>query len=228
METGASCGRHFVQSAFSPRSSLRIRMASSTRDRNILPSPIFPVLAVCKIVSTTRFPSVSGSTLFSLPFCNKPPGYSRPRYTSVCPFCRPCPRTSVTVIPSIPISRSAFFTESNRDGWIIASSFIMEVCAPVTALRRYSVLKLLCFQVISLFAMLRNVQSLDLLLFRYPHARYHIYHLQQDDRPGESEAPSDQHADKLIAQLSPVPIQPADRFPSPINRIDCLLRKYPR
>src|ERR1700682_5958070 len=203
-------------------------MASPTSDTNILPSPIFPVFAAFNIVSTARSASASGNTTSNLIFGNRSTVYSRPRYTSVCPFCRPCPRTSVTVIPSIPISRSAFFTESNRDGWIIASSFIMEVCAPVTALRRYSVLKLLCFQVISLFAMLRNVQSLDLLLFRYPHARYHIYHLQQDDRPGESEAPSDQHADKLIAQLSPVPIQPADRFPSPINRIDCLLRKYPR
>src|SRR6266852_6427905 len=109
-------GRPFVQSAFSPRSSLRIRMASSTRDRNILPSPIFPVLAVFKIVSTTMFTSLSGSTISNLSFGSKSTVYSRPRYTSVCPFCRPWPRTSVTVIPSMPTSRSASLTDSNREG----------------------------------------------------------------------------------------------------------------
>src|SRR5271168_3767991 len=94
-ETGTGCGRH--QRAFSPRSSLRIRIASSTFDKNILPSPIFPVLAVFRMVSTTVFTSLSGSTISSLIFGSKSTVYSRPRYTSVCPFCRPCPRTSATV-----------------------------------------------------------------------------------------------------------------------------------
>ena len=43
-----------LYSALSPRSSLRIRMASSMRVRKIFPSPILPVFAVFRIISTTR------------------------------------------------------------------------------------------------------------------------------------------------------------------------------
>src|SRR5437764_14325887 len=56
-------------------------MASSTLDRNILPSPIFPVLADFKMVSTTRFTSASGKTISSLIFGNRSTGYRGREYT---------------------------------------------------------------------------------------------------------------------------------------------------
>src|SRR5262249_46646194 len=50
---------------------------------------------------------------------------SDPRYSSVWPFWRPKPRTSVTVIPMTPISVSASFTSSSLKGLMIASIFFM-------------------------------------------------------------------------------------------------------
>src|SRR6476619_3290435 len=42
--------------------------------------------------------------------------YSLPRYTAVCPFCRPCPRTSVTVRPEMLSFSSASLTSSTLFG----------------------------------------------------------------------------------------------------------------
>ena len=50
---GSGAGGHVLQSAPSPRSPLRIRMASSSVDTKILPSPIFPVFAACRMVLMT-------------------------------------------------------------------------------------------------------------------------------------------------------------------------------
>src|SRR5205807_1716969 len=52
--------------AFSPRSSLRMRMASSTEDRKTFPSPILPVLAAFRMACTAASTRWSGKTISSL------------------------------------------------------------------------------------------------------------------------------------------------------------------
>src|SRR5881296_2940036 len=177
-------------------------IASSTLDRNILPSPIFPVLAVFRIVSTARFTSASGSTISSFILGSRSTVYSRPRYTSVCPFCRPWPRTSITVMPSTPISRSASFTDSNREGWMMASSFIMTASAPARSSR---------FEVVSFFAVLRHIQTFDFVFLAHAHADEHVGNLQQHKGAHQSKDPRDDRADELIAHLAEVSVEPADR-----------------
>src|SRR3972149_10825736 len=46
-------------------------------------------------------------------------------YSSVCPFCRPKPFTSVTVFPLIPILLRASFTSSSLNGFMMASIFFI-------------------------------------------------------------------------------------------------------
>src|ERR1700757_2349990 len=67
----------------------------------------------------------SSSTTSILILGRKSITYSAPRYTSVCPFCRPKPLTSLTVIPVMPTSCSAFFTSSSLNGLMIASIFFI-------------------------------------------------------------------------------------------------------
>ena len=50
---------------------------------------------------------------------------SEPLYLSTCPFCRPNPLTSLTVIPTMPEFTNAIFTSSSLNGRIIASIFFM-------------------------------------------------------------------------------------------------------
>src|SRR5277367_4371093 len=53
--------------------------------------------------------------------------YSAPRYSSVCPRCRPNPLTSVTVMPDTPISESAARTSSSLKGLMMAViNFILD------------------------------------------------------------------------------------------------------
>src|SRR5690606_26421367 len=54
--------------------------------------------------------------------------YSAPRYSSVWPFCRPKPLTSVTVIPCTPIAESASRTSSSLNGLMMALTIF--ICAP--------------------------------------------------------------------------------------------------
>src|SRR5436309_3550693 len=62
----------------------------------------------------------SGTTASTSIFGRRLTLYSCPRYTAVCPFCLPCPRTSVTVTPDTPSLPSASFTSSTLLGRIIA------------------------------------------------------------------------------------------------------------
>src|SRR5881394_90292 len=59
--------------------------------------------------------------------------YSAPRYSSVWPFCRPKPFTSVTVRPVTPISESASRTSSSLNGFTIASIFFMRLASALRA-----------------------------------------------------------------------------------------------
>src|SRR5271166_6134908 len=65
--------------AVSPRSSLRMRIASSMRDRKILPSPIFPVRAALLIACIAESTSRSGSTVSIFTLGRTSTVYSRPR-----------------------------------------------------------------------------------------------------------------------------------------------------
>src|ERR1700690_1855354 len=64
---------------FSPRSSLRMRIASSIRERKILPSPILPVRAALAIACTAFSTASSARTISSFTFGIKSTEYSRPR-----------------------------------------------------------------------------------------------------------------------------------------------------
>src|SRR2546429_2428709 len=101
-------------------------MLSSIGRTKTFPSPIDPVLAAPTIVCTTLSTRWSGTTTSILTFGRKSTVYSDPRYSSVWPFCRPKPRTSVTVMPITPISVSASLTSSSLNGLMIASIFFMD------------------------------------------------------------------------------------------------------
>src|ERR1051326_7789477 len=68
---------------------------------------------------------LSARTISSLILGRKSTLYSLPRYISVWPFWRPNPLTSVTVMPSTPISPRASFTSSSLNGLMIASTFFI-------------------------------------------------------------------------------------------------------
>src|SRR5262245_14302096 len=77
------------------------------------------------MVETTLSTSSSGTTTSIFTLGRKSTVYSEPRYSSVWPFWRPKPRTSVTVIPITPISVRASLTSSSLNGLMIASIFFM-------------------------------------------------------------------------------------------------------
>src|SRR5207253_5812736 len=105
-----------VYRAPSSRSPVRIRTAVDTGFTKILPSPMLPVLAAAATISTTFEAIGSGTTTSILILGMKSIVYSPPRYSSVCPFWRPKPRTSDTVMPTTPMPVSASFTSSSLNG----------------------------------------------------------------------------------------------------------------
>src|SRR5262245_4895665 len=84
------------------------------------------------MVETTLSTSSSGTTTSIFTLGRKSTVYSEPRYSSVWPFCRPKPRTSVTVIPITPISVRASLTSSSLNGLMIASICFMPVSSRYT------------------------------------------------------------------------------------------------
>src|SRR5207247_129128 len=109
------------------RSPVRMRMAVSTGVTKILPSPMLPVLSAAATTSATLSTNWSGTTTSILIFGRKSTVYSPPRYSSVCPFCRPKPRTSDTVMPITPMPVSASLTSSSLNGLMIASIFFITI-----------------------------------------------------------------------------------------------------
>src|SRR5688500_17379654 len=102
-----------------------MRMTFSRSNTNVLPSPIFPVLADFSIAAITRSSRSDFTAASTLTLGRKSTTYSAPRYNSVWPFCRPNPLTSVTVMPCTPIADSASRTSSSLNGLMIAlTSFI--------------------------------------------------------------------------------------------------------
>src|SRR3989454_1871779 len=105
-----------------------MRTTCSRSKTKILPSPIFPVLAAFSMASMTRSSKSSLIAASILTLGRKSTTYSAPRYSSVWPFCRPKPLTSVTVIPCTPMADSASRTSSSLNGLMMAvTSFIFQV-----------------------------------------------------------------------------------------------------
>src|SRR5690242_2083265 len=83
--------------------------------------------------------------------------YSFPRYIAVCPFCRPCPRTSVTVMPGMFIFSNASRTSSTLFGrTTLLISFIGRLQGPSQCLLQRQLIVL-----VQLTALLRHVQHVD-------------------------------------------------------------------
>src|SRR6266850_2833385 len=118
-----------------------MRIAVSTGDTKILPSPMLPVLAAPATTSVTLSTKWSGTTTSILIFGRKSTVYSPPRYSSVWPFCRPKPRTSDTVMPITPMPVSASLTSSSLNGLMIASIFFITVL-PIADVRATDVPRL--------------------------------------------------------------------------------------
>src|SRR5258707_838734 len=102
-----------------------MRITFSSSNTKILPSPILPVFADFSIASITcsSISDLTAASIFTLG--RKSTTYSAPRYSSVCPFWRPKPLTSVTVIPCTPIADSASRTSSSLNGLMIAVTSFM-------------------------------------------------------------------------------------------------------
>src|SRR5689334_15505746 len=103
-----------------------MRTTCSRAETNTLPSPIFPVRAEFSIASITRSTMASSTAASILTLGRKSTTYSAPRYSSVWPFWRPKPLTSVTVMPCTPMAESASRTSSSLKGLMMAvTSFMM-------------------------------------------------------------------------------------------------------
>src|SRR5262245_50135903 len=100
-----------------------MRRADSRVETKTLPSPISPVRAARTMASTAAAAAASDTTTSTFTFGTRSTVYSAPRYCSLWPFCRPKPRTSLTVRPWIPTWVRADFTSSSLCGLTIASIF---------------------------------------------------------------------------------------------------------
>src|SRR5574343_1359026 len=118
------------QRASGPVSPVRIRMTCSRLKTKTLPSPILSVLADFSIASITcsSCSALTAASIFTLG--KKSTTYSAPRYSSVCPFCRPKPFTSVTVMPCTPMAESASRTSSSLNGLMMAVTNFMIGSSP--------------------------------------------------------------------------------------------------
>src|SRR6516225_12242465 len=124
---GFARGRR-AQRASLPVSPVRMRTTCSSGETKIFPSPIFPVRAERSMASMTWSTSASSTAASIFTLGRKSTTYSAPRYSSVWPFWRPKPFTSVTVMPLMPTSWRASFTSSSLNGLMIASIFFMGPC----------------------------------------------------------------------------------------------------
>jgi diguanylate cyclase (GGDEF)-like protein len=117
-----SAGRSSAAPSSSP---VRIRTTRSRSHTKILPSPILPVPAALMIASLTASTWSSVTATSSLILGRKSTTYSAPRYSSVWPFWRPKPLTSVAVMPATPASASASRTSSSLNGLMIAMTIFI-------------------------------------------------------------------------------------------------------
>src|SRR6185312_9338356 len=104
-----------------------MRMTWSTVLTKILPSPTAPVFAACCTASRVASSRPSSTTTSSFSLGRKSTTYSAPRYNSVCPFWRPKPRTSLTVMPLTPAAVRASRTSSSLYGRMMQLISFMHV-----------------------------------------------------------------------------------------------------
>src|SRR5450432_2788404 len=97
-----------------------MRTTCSSVETKTLPSPILPVRAAASMASITRSTIASSTAASIFTLGRKSTTYSAPRYSSVCPFWRPKPLTSVTVTPCTPMALRASRTSSSLNGLTIA------------------------------------------------------------------------------------------------------------
>src|ERR1051326_768660 len=112
----------------------------------------------------------------------------------------------MTVMPSTPTWWRASLTASSRDVWIIASTFVISIhlreaasCVSTKSGRD--------FPVVSLFAMLREVESLDLVIGGNAQPDRHVDDLQDHQRAHDRQDPRDRHTHQLVQQLMRIPLQ---------------------
>src|SRR6267154_5558296 len=107
---------------------------------------------------------------------------------------------------------------------MIASIFIMGVSVrPLPDAPGQLSLRL---KVISFFAVLCNVQSFDLMLFRHAYAGQQVYDLEQHERSHQRKDPGDQDTHELVADLAPMPVQRADGLARSKDGVDYLLSEH--
>src|SRR5204862_826736 len=114
-----------------------MRTTCSRLYTKILPSPILPVRAAASTASITRSTNSSATAASIFTLGRKSTTYSAPRYSSVWPFWRPKPFTSVTVMPWTPIAESASRTSSSLNGLMMAVTSFMGSPISVAALERF-------------------------------------------------------------------------------------------
>ena len=151
------------QSAPSPRSSLRMRMHFIHRERKILPSPILPVRAAPKI-ACTALSTMGSEHHFDLCLGNQIHAVFAAAIELGVAFLAPWPRTSITVMPSTPISCSASLTASSLEGLNDCFHLRHHFCNPFLSSRMLASIRgaqpALCrrLPIVSLFAVLREIQ----------------------------------------------------------------------
>src|SRR5260370_24532831 len=78
-------------------------------------------------------------------------------------------------------------------------------------------------KVISLFAVLRNVQSFDLVLFWHAHASDQVDDLEQHEGSYQRKNPRNQNAHELVTDLAPMSVKAAHGFAGSKDGVDHLL-----
>src|SRR5579875_1564772 len=182
-------------------------MASAISEMKIFPSPILPVRAAPANVRTTSSARASATTISNFTFGSRSTLYSCPRYTSLCPFWRPCPRTSLIVIPSIPIPLSASFTSSSLNGWMMASIFFMVFIVTFRGFRQR-----LRFEDVALFAVQADIEPLYLVFFAHPHSSEQgVANFQNDQGAHNGQPPGYGATERLIEHLRRAPVHQTER-----------------
>src|SRR5436190_16456061 len=145
------------------------------------------------MASTTRSTWSLVTATSSLILGRKSTTYSAPRYSSVWPFWRPKPFTSVTVTPVTPTSDNASRTSSSLKGLMMAMTIFIAWASCLRARR---------LQVVAAFVVQREVEAVGLRLGIHAQ-RGELRH--QVQRPGRHQAApcaGDRHRQRLRPDLA--------------------------
>src|SRR5215469_2831085 len=119
-------------------------------------------------------------------------------------------------MPSTPLSWRASLTASSFEVWMIASTFVIGLSATRCSAapgqfvcRRPRLYSSRYLPGISLFAVLGQIEALNLFLFRHPQPDDEIYNLENDERTHDRKHPRDYNAHELIEQLMSIPFEQA-------------------